>query len=373
MKTFLKFNLFVALVILMAFTGCSNDDDATPFIPGQQGFFVVNEGLFSAGNASLSFFDKSTGEIQNDIFFNANNRPLGDQAQSMTIIGDRGYIVIQNSNKIEVIDTDDFTSIATIDNTDGLQSPRYLVEVSAAKAYISDWGPSGEMGSVKVLDLSSNEITKSIPVGFGPNRMVLVGDNVYVTHSGRFNNQTFEFIPDQTLMVINTGTDAVATEIELGDNSNAAEVDNAGNVWVTGAGNLVFGGAPDFGLDLEGSTSGFIARVSPNNEVLLAELPVKGTGPNNLEISPDGDLLYFNYQGSIFTASTTLGASNEIEINSFISKSFYGFSIDPSSGELIGGVAPNFTSNGSIERYTTSGSLIDNYEVGIGPNGAVFK
>ncbi|MEM9857024.1 MAG: DUF5074 domain-containing protein [Bacteroidota bacterium] len=372
MKNFLKRNLFIVFIGLMTFSGCSDDDDNPRVIPGEQGFFIVNEGLFGAGNASLSFFNKQTEEIQNDVFFEANNRPLGDQAQSMIVTDGRGYVVVQNSNKIEVINAEDFTSITTIDENDGLQSPRYLLVVSDSKAYISDWGPSGATGFLRVLDLNTNEITNSISVGFGPNRMVLSGDNVYLTHSGRFNDQTFEFIPDQTLMIINTNTDAVTTEIELGDNSNAAQVDNAGNVWVSGAGNLVFGGAPDFALDLDASTSGYIARISPNN-VILFELPVKGTGPNNLEINPNGDLLYFNYQGAIVTASTTLNSSNEIEINSFISKSFYGFSVDPVSGEFIGGVAPNFTSDGSIERYTTSGTLIDSYTVGIGPNGAVFK
>ena len=354
-------------------SSCSSDDDAAPFVPGQQGFFVVNEGLFGAGNASLSFFDRQTGEVQNDIFFQANNRPLGDQAQSMIVIGDRGYIVVQNSNKIEVIDANDFTSITTINENDGLQSPRYMLVVDDSKAYISDWGPSGERGSIRVLDLTTNEITATIPVGFGPNRMLLVNNSVYVTHAGRFSNQTFEFTPDQTLTIINASTDAISNEIELGDNLNAVQVDNAGNVWISGAGNIVFGSAPDFSIDLDNSTSGFIARITPANEVLLAELPVKASGPNNLEISPAGDLLYFDYQGAIFTTSTAIGTSGEIQINPFVSRSFHGFSIDPSSGELIGGVAPNFTSNGTIERYSTAGDLVDSYEVGIGPNGAAFK
>lgn len=361
------------LLGVMFFASCSDDESNNPILPGEEGFFVLNEGLFGAGNASLSFFDKNTGAVQNDIFFAANGRPLGDQAQSMTIVGDRGYILIQNSNKIEVIDTEDFSSITTIDEQDGLTSPRYLIAINDEKAYVSDWGSNGVTGTVKVLDLNTNTITKTIPVGIGSNRMVLANGNVYVTNEGGFNNETFQLLSDNKVRIISTATDEVVSEITVGDNPKSIEVDNDGNIWVSGPGSIVFN--PDFSIDEEATTAGFISKISPTNELLLTVvLDAKTVGPDNMVINNAGNTLYFNYLGQVFTLNTDQDVSGgTVDVNTFINKNFYGFSIDPSTGDFIGLEAPNFTSNGTMLRYTEGGSLIDDFEVGIGPNGATFK
>ena len=61
----------------------------------------MNEGNFQLGNASVDVFDKTTGSISRSVFQSSNDRPLGDIAQSMLIDADTGYIVINNSGKVE--------------------------------------------------------------------------------------------------------------------------------------------------------------------------------------------------------------------------------------------------------------------------------
>ncbi len=355
---------FITLSVLAAFIlvqSCS--DDPEPGIkPGESGFFVVNEGGFGNGNTSVSFYDRKTDAITNDIFAAKNGRPLGDQSQSMTVFENKGYIVVQNSAKIEVIDASDFSSLATI--TGELPNPRYFVGVSSAKGYVSDWGADGVTGTVKVIDLITYKVTKTIATGKGANRMLKVGNLVYVANAGGYDK-------DNTVKVINVNTDAIVASITTGDNPNSLQKDKDGSIWVTSSGALAYN--PDFSINVANSTKGSVSKIASSNNTETLRLTVDKvtySAPGNLGISPDGMKLYYTYDNAIYSLSTT---STTLPSSAFINKNYYGLSVDPFNGNIIGCVAPNFSSSGSIDVYDHSGNLQKSYTVGIGPNGCAFK
>ena len=91
---------------------CSNTDEDT--IPVNQdekftdGIFVLNEGNFTRPNASITHINDNFSAITNDIFRTSNGHALGDVAQHMVVTDNYVYIVVNNSNTIEVVNKKTF-------------------------------------------------------------------------------------------------------------------------------------------------------------------------------------------------------------------------------------------------------------------------
>ena len=69
-------------------------DTVEEFNASGSGLFITNEGNFQYGNATLSYYDPETKQVQNEVFFRANSMKLGDVAQSMCIHDNKGWVVV---------------------------------------------------------------------------------------------------------------------------------------------------------------------------------------------------------------------------------------------------------------------------------------
>ena len=104
MKNLLKISLWALL--LGGTVACSSDEEPipSPYATPNHALFVVNGGNFQSGNASLTLYDPAAKTSINEIFRKANGYALGDVAQSMTIHGNTGWIVVNNSGVIYAVD-----------------------------------------------------------------------------------------------------------------------------------------------------------------------------------------------------------------------------------------------------------------------------
>ena len=97
--------------LLLLLASCKKDTpavDNNPDIIKEHGVFIVNEGNYTWSNASVSFYNFVNGQYFEDVFDEVNNRPLGDVAQSIAVSNGKAYIVVNNSNKIEIVDLNYF-------------------------------------------------------------------------------------------------------------------------------------------------------------------------------------------------------------------------------------------------------------------------
>ncbi len=356
-KIIIKQWFLLVLSFAVFFTACDDDDDSVSGI-FSNGAFITNEGAFGAGNGSVSYYSYAGDTLTNEIFKSVNNRSLGDVVQSLTVYKDKAYIVVNGSNKIEVVTKNDFVEYGVIAD---LNSPRYFMPINSSKAYVSQWGDN----SVKVIDLITLSVTKSIETGTGPEHLIYHNDNVYVANSGGYAN-------DNTISVINPLTDEVIKTITLeGDSPRDFIVDANNKLWVLCYGYIQYD-YTDWSVVSE--TASKLIRINPTtNEVEQTIVISETQHPTCLETSRNGNNIF--YGGGYGFAGIYKMSIDDITVPStpLIDKYFYGFNINSQTGNIYALEAPSFTANGKLWRYEANGTELGSYEAGVGPNAANFK
>jgi len=350
----------LALAGLLSLGSCGSSSDPDPN-PSVSNVFVVNEGAFQKSDADITGFSSSAGQVVNaTLFTSANSRALGDVAQSMTVANGHGYIVVNNSNKVEVVSMPDVKSVATIT---GLSLPRYFA-VSGTKGYVSETVAYSGPGRVSVIDLTTNTVTKTIPVGLQPERMLVADGKVYVVNSAA-----------NSISVINTQTDAVESTITVDNAPNSLVQDANGQIRVLCGGKTVY--TPTYEVDYTLTQPGSLVSFAPSAPTMQTRLTFASNRlrPTDLQTNGDKTQLYFRA-----VANSGIGPIFRMGINNnslpdltapFIKGAFYGLGIDPNDATIYGGTG-TFSGSDKFIRYRSIGTSIDTFATGSGPNSFVF-
>lgn len=350
---------FFLIVVSVCFALCScmkwdYGDNLHEFNDSSSGLFIVCEGNFQYGNATLSFYNINTNNLQNEIFYRANGMKLGDVAQSMTIYDDKGWIVVNNSHVIFAIDTDTFRELGRIEN---LTSPRYIHFVSDKKAYVSQiWD-----NRIYIVNPSNYSISGYIPVPDMPlstastEQMVQIGKYVYC-NCWSYQNR---------ILKIDIEKDEVVDELSVGIQPNSLVVDKFENLWT-----ITDGG-------YEGSPFGYEAPalycIDTSSFTILKTFYFNpGDSPSEIVINGEGDKIYW-LNDDVWEMNVE---SEELPSYPFIERrntKYYGLTVDPETGEVYLADAIDYSQQGMIYRYSKEGNLIDSFYVGVTPGAFCWK
>ncbi|MDX2002858.1 MAG: YncE family protein [Chitinophagales bacterium] len=319
----MKWKWTILYCCLLGLASCRKEQDTLPetalVSPGS--VLVLNEGNYTYGNASVTWYHPDSTAIRQDLFEAVNNRPLGDVAQSMAVINGKGYLVVNNSSKIEVVNLSDFKSVATIT---GLLSPRYLLPVSSSKAYVTDIYAD----KIHILDLATQSKVGEIACSGWTEDILLANGKAWVVN---YDSSRIE--------IIDPNTDQKIGSVPVPKSPSSMVSDTLGKLWVLSAGDNLQSIAPT------------LSRIDPSTQsVEWSQTFPMGAAPTDLNIAPDGQRLYY-FDQHIYSLNIADNVLPSVPIINASGRLFYTLGLSPDGGRLYAADAIDYNQRGKVYVY----------------------
>jgi DNA-binding beta-propeller fold protein YncE len=349
--------VFLGLVFLAS---CKKDKPqqntvAPPIDANVKNVYIACEGAFGSGNAALSLYRPEDGSSYEDVYQSANGQPIGDVLQSLTRIGDRLFLCVNNSDKVLVININNWKLEGSIP----VSKPRYIVQMSETKAYIS----SLYTNNITIFNPQTLQVTGTVSMpGKNPEGMLFYNSRLYVA----LWDTDVDF-----LYAVDTGTNQVSIVQRLrGFAPQSVLADKEGRLWVLG-GNVY-----------KGKTA-TLTCINPNTgAVLKSYIFPSGADPVRPVFNEAGDALYFievNYSGGpehngVFRMGINDAAlPQQALIQAGSLQYFWALGIEPGTGNIYVGDPKGFTQRGTVYIYSPEGALQKSFDCGLGPGHFYFE
>ena len=248
---------------LLMLTACRNDVMVVPMedinTGGKTvkseivGMYLLNEGNMGSNKSTLDYLDlsasDSTVHYLRNIYSERNPSAvmsLGDVGNDCQIYGSRLWMVINCSNKVEVARAEDAVRIGKVD----IPNCRY-VAFKDGYAYVSSYVGSvygvksqetgvnrSPLGSIYKVDTLTLQKIDSCAVGYQPEEVAIIGDQLFVANSGGYQGMTGQGY-ESTVSVVDLKTMQETDRIEVAPNLHRLRADRYGQLWVTARGNYM--------------------------------------------------------------------------------------------------------------------------------------
>jgi len=341
------------LVAGLLFSSCKKDDPPA-LNPGnveklENGMLVLCEGLFQHNNSSVSWVELPGGGTIANFFETKTTRSLGDTGNDMKQYGGKIYIVVNVSSTIEVMNASDFTPIKHIEMMHSGQpkQPRSLAFANG-NVYVTCFD-----GFVDVIDTNSLTVTARIGVGANPEGLAVANNKLYVANSGGLNFPNV----DSTVSVIDLNTNAELQKITVGKNPGAVLSNDAGDVFVIARGD--YGAVPS---RLRKIDSGSDQLVNSNYTFDISGMAPKSS--SEMIVYDETGIRRFNYQADAVDYTYPINMSGITTI--------YGVFYHSTEDNFYVLDAMGYTNTGYVRKFSSNGSLVSSYQVGLNPAKILF-
>lgn len=332
--------LFAATLLFT--TSCRTDDpidEPQPKGAYENGIFLSNEGNFGSPTATVSFISNDL-SVENKIY-SANNggAVLGDVLQNIGVNGDNAYLILNNSNKIEIVNRYTFKKVATV--SDQVSQPRYIA-FSGNNFYVTN--SSGSSKFVNVYNSTTNAFVKKIDLTSSGERIVEASGKIFV--------QNASFGSGNKITIINPTSNTVEKEVTVPNGNIKKTISTGGNVYTIAS----------------TSTDSYIYKLSPTGAISSTITLTGIANGNNLEI--DGTKFFFSSGAKVYSmdlSSTVIPTTPVLTLTDNSWSALYGFSVI--DGKIYISNANGFTADSTVEIYSTAGTLLKTVTAGRGTNG----
>lgn len=220
----------VALLTLLSIIVCSCVKSPTQsteqLLPSASIVYVVNQGIFEHGNSSITAYYPDSNMAVTDVFKIVNGRSLGDVGNDIALYKGKAYVVVNNSDKIEVMNAATAVSVGTVYFKSGTSPYRITIDSTDNLGFISGLYAN----SVSVIDLNTNSLlSDTISVGNEPYGIAYASGRIFVANSGGGLGNS--------VSVIDPVSRKVVSSITVGAGPTEVEPDGKGNIWVICPGN----------------------------------------------------------------------------------------------------------------------------------------
>jgi hypothetical protein len=351
------YQILVSVLVLLSYS-CKKDkpevaDKKLPPVSIAK-VLLVCEGSLGNGNASLDVYDLKSDSVYADVFSVSNHQSLGDVLQSVCRINGNYFLTVNNSDRINVIDTGKYQQRAVIN----VPKPRYLLHYAPGKAVV------GELfrDRLAVLDLQNYSVLQELKMPYrNVEGMLRKGGFIW---TACWDEQC------KYLYLLDTQKLVVSDSLLLPRFApHTLAEDKSGNVWVL-AGN-VYKGVPASLVCFDGA-----------RKIIRSFNFPEGVDPIKLCFNKERDTLYFlevDYNGGTANSGVFKMGIDQSALpdKAFIAcqtnQYFWALGVHPISGEIYVGDPKGFVQKSAVSVYSPDGTLHKRFSCGVGISSFYFQ
>lgn len=317
-----------------------------------KGFYLVNEGNMNMNKASLDYMDLVNGIYTRNLYNQVNpevTKGLGDVGNDIGRYGNKLYVVVNVSNKVEVLNVKTGKKIGQINIT----NCRYIT-FSNGKAYVSAYlgkvgDPKAPNGIVAEIDTAALIINRTVEVGRQPEEMAIIGTKLYVANSGGYSPPDYE----HTVSVIDLPSLKEIKRIEVAINLHRIKADRYGDLYVTSRGDYYTIPSKLFVIDTQTDQIKKVFNIAAGNLVIDDDYAyIYSTEWNYIEGKNKISYNMINVKDETIMERKFITDGTEKDI-----KIPYGIAVNPTSKDVYVTDAKDYVTPGKLHCYSPEGRL----------------